>query len=183
MDFVWSAEWVAVVSLIGCPGNGVCYLRGKNGTLGNVSLWISFILHRVNGQSCLLDSKFLLELRLIVYHKLLRHGLFCYFSRAKWLEYEAALVACRSEMTAQCGVETGGVFVSFSCCVVFKLSECCDILRLWLKQAWTRDGPICAATPAQAGWLRNHASIPVRRKKLLSFRKRLHRFPNLFPQR
>ena len=90
---------------------------------------MSFILHGVNEQSCSLDSKFLLELCLIVYHKLLRHGLFCYFSRAKWLGYEAALLACRSVMTAQRGVETGGVFVLFSCCVVFKLSEYCDVLR------------------------------------------------------
>jgi hypothetical protein len=94
---------------------------------------MSFILHGVNEQSCSLDSKFLLELRLIVYHKLLRHGLFCYFSRAKWLGYEAAVLACRLVMTAQRGVQTGGVFVLFGCCVVFKLSEYCDILRLRMK--------------------------------------------------
>jgi len=137
---------------------------------------MSFILHGVNEQSCSLDSKFLLELRLIVYHKLLRHGLFCYFSRAKWLGYEAALLACRSVMTAQRGVETSGLFVLFSCCVMFRLSEYCDVLRLWMKQAWTRDSPICAATQVQAGWLMNRGSIPVSRKKLLSFRKRPDRF-------
>ena len=112
---------------------------------------MSFILHGVNEQSCSLDSKFLLELRLIVYHKLFRHGLFCYFSRAKWLGYEAAVLACRLVMTAQRGVETGGVFVLFSCCMVFKLSEYCDILRLQMKQAWARDSPVCS--DSGTGWM------------------------------
>ena len=81
----------------------------------------------------------------------------------------ARIWSCSPSMsfgTAQRGVETGGVFVLFSCSVVFKLFEYCDISRLWMKQAWARDSPVCAATQVQAGWLMNRGSIPVRRKKL-----------------
>lgn len=71
---------------------------------------LSFVAHGVNEQSCSLESTFLLELRLTVYHKLLRRALFCYAtprhaSSAQWLGYEAAHLACRSVMKAQRSVE------------------------------------------------------------------------------
>ena len=66
---------------------------------------LRFVAHGVNEQSCSLESTFLLELRLTVYHKLLRRALFCYASSAQWLGYEAAHLACRSVMKAQRSVE------------------------------------------------------------------------------